>query len=215
MFFCVCVMFLFFILSYTSEFFFRYLHAGSRRSRNRSRGQLLVKNSKATTLQFESDFDFETANAQFKDDITKEIAGVFKGYLSIQFQWDAIERDFKGCACVYICFCELLQLKRWTLGRPRTARVCRRRKLWETNTTTKPNASLTTSHQTVSPGDDNLLSLYYLRGFVMLYNIYIFHQQENHLGGGEKVKHGNIWSSRPLPERQRIQGPRTWRAEHH
>ncbi|XP_040059021.2 protein LSM14 homolog B [Gasterosteus aculeatus] len=46
---------------------------GSRRSRNRSRGQLLVKNSKATTLQFESDFDFETANAQFKDELTKEV----------------------------------------------------------------------------------------------------------------------------------------------
>ncbi|KAF1391266.1 hypothetical protein PFLUV_G00040140 [Perca fluviatilis] len=46
---------------------------GSRRSRNRSRGQLLVKDSKATTLQFESDFDFETAHAQFKDDITKEV----------------------------------------------------------------------------------------------------------------------------------------------
>ncbi|XP_037633521.1 protein LSM14 homolog B-B-like [Sebastes umbrosus] len=47
---------------------------GSRRSRNRSRGQLLVKNStKATTLQFESDYDFESANAQFKDDLTKEV----------------------------------------------------------------------------------------------------------------------------------------------
>ncbi|XP_019942455.2 protein LSM14 homolog B-like isoform X1 [Paralichthys olivaceus] len=46
---------------------------GSRRSRNRSRGQLIVKNSKATTLQFDSDFDFETANAQFKDDLTKEV----------------------------------------------------------------------------------------------------------------------------------------------
>ncbi|XP_008318430.1 protein LSM14 homolog B-like isoform X2 [Cynoglossus semilaevis] len=45
---------------------------GSRRPRNRSRGQLIVKNSKATTLQFDSDFDFETANAQFKDDLTKE-----------------------------------------------------------------------------------------------------------------------------------------------
>ncbi|XP_047438533.1 protein LSM14 homolog B-like isoform X2 [Mugil cephalus] len=43
------------------------------RSRNRSRGQLLVKNSKASTLEFESDFDFETANAQFKDDLTKEV----------------------------------------------------------------------------------------------------------------------------------------------
>lgn len=58
--------------------------------------------------------------------------------------------------CVYIntlCFCDLLQLKRWILGRPRRARVCRRRTLLETSTTTKPNASLTTSHQTLSPGD--------------------------------------------------------------
>lgn len=46
---------------------------GSRRTRNRRRGQLLVKNPKATTLEFESDFDFETANAQFKDDLTKEV----------------------------------------------------------------------------------------------------------------------------------------------
>ncbi|XP_058488005.1 protein LSM14 homolog B-like [Solea solea] len=46
---------------------------GSRRPRNRRRGQLIVKNSKTTTLQFDSDFDFETANAQFKDDLTKEV----------------------------------------------------------------------------------------------------------------------------------------------
>lgn len=36
-----------------------------------------MKDSKATTLQFESDFDFETAHAQFKDDITKEVVGMF------------------------------------------------------------------------------------------------------------------------------------------
>ncbi|XP_077459274.1 protein LSM14 homolog B-like [Stigmatopora argus] len=47
---------------------------GSRRPRNRSRGQLLVKSSKSTTLKFESDFDFETANAQFKSDLSKESA---------------------------------------------------------------------------------------------------------------------------------------------
>ncbi|KAG7252452.1 hypothetical protein CRUP_031043 [Coryphaenoides rupestris] len=48
------------------------LGLGSRRSRNRGRGQLLVKNSKPTTLQFESDFDFETANAQFnKNELVK------------------------------------------------------------------------------------------------------------------------------------------------
>ncbi|KAJ8409015.1 hypothetical protein AAFF_G00240360 [Aldrovandia affinis] len=47
---------------------------GNRRSRNRGRGQILVGNSKPNTLQFESDFDFETANAQFnKDDLEKEL----------------------------------------------------------------------------------------------------------------------------------------------
>ncbi|KAG7258830.1 hypothetical protein CRUP_019000 [Coryphaenoides rupestris] len=52
---------------------------GSRRSRNRGRGQLLVKNSKPTTLQFESDFDFETANAQFnKNELVKGASGEFK-----------------------------------------------------------------------------------------------------------------------------------------
>ncbi|KAL4648936.1 hypothetical protein GN956_G6957 [Arapaima gigas] len=47
---------------------------GSRRSRNRGRGQIIVGNAKPSTLQFESDFDFETANAQFnKDDLEKEL----------------------------------------------------------------------------------------------------------------------------------------------
>ncbi|XP_037534568.1 protein LSM14 homolog B [Nematolebias whitei] len=45
---------------------------GNRRPRTRSRGQLLGKTSKATTLEFDSDFDFETANARFKDDLIKE-----------------------------------------------------------------------------------------------------------------------------------------------
>uniref|UniRef100_A0A672IS11 LSM family member 14B n=1 Tax=Salarias fasciatus TaxID=181472 RepID=A0A672IS11_SALFA len=45
--------------------------------RTRNQGQLLVKNPKATTLEFDSDFDFETANAQFKDDLTKEVVGAF------------------------------------------------------------------------------------------------------------------------------------------
>ncbi|XP_042610160.1 protein LSM14 homolog B-like [Cyprinus carpio] len=49
---------------------------GTRRSRNRGRGQILVGNAKPSTLQFESDFDFEMANAQFnKDDLEKEIDG--------------------------------------------------------------------------------------------------------------------------------------------
>lgn len=48
--------------------------AGARRSRNRGRGQILVGSMKPSTLQFESDFDFEMANAQFnKDELEKEI----------------------------------------------------------------------------------------------------------------------------------------------
>ncbi|XP_061688479.1 protein LSM14 homolog B-like isoform X2 [Syngnathoides biaculeatus] len=39
---------------------------GSHLSKNLSRGQHPVKNPKPTTLKFESDFDFETANAQFE-----------------------------------------------------------------------------------------------------------------------------------------------------
>ncbi|KAF4077888.1 hypothetical protein AMELA_G00193190 [Ameiurus melas] len=49
---------------------------GNRRARNRNRGQIIVANSKPTTLQFDSDFDFETANAQFnKDELLKEVQG--------------------------------------------------------------------------------------------------------------------------------------------
>lgn len=54
-------------------FYFCFFPAGNRRSRNRNRGQIIVANTKPTTLQFESDFDFETANAQFnKDELIKE-----------------------------------------------------------------------------------------------------------------------------------------------
>ncbi|XP_041837174.1 protein LSM14 homolog B-like isoform X1 [Melanotaenia boesemani] len=60
---------------------------GSRRSRTRNRGQLLAKNSKATTLAFESDFDFETANAQFRDELTKEVVGMLKGRQPMYCLW--------------------------------------------------------------------------------------------------------------------------------
>uniref|UniRef100_A0A8C9VYN6 LSM family member 14B n=1 Tax=Scleropages formosus TaxID=113540 RepID=A0A8C9VYN6_SCLFO len=47
---------------------------GTRRSRNRGRGQIIVGNAKPSTLQFDSDFDFESANAQFnKEDLEKEL----------------------------------------------------------------------------------------------------------------------------------------------
>ncbi|XP_021171887.2 protein LSM14 homolog B isoform X1 [Fundulus heteroclitus] len=45
---------------------------GSRRSRTRTRGQLLAKNSQVGALVFEADFDFEMANAEFRDHLTKE-----------------------------------------------------------------------------------------------------------------------------------------------
>ncbi|KAG7493412.1 hypothetical protein JOB18_008562 [Solea senegalensis] len=119
---------------------------GSRRPRNRRRGQLIVKNSKTTTLQFDSDFDFETANAQFKDDLTKEVEGMF---LSVHRQ--PLHILFYTHACF---FCQPLQLKRWIQLRSRRVRSWRtRRNLKVTNTTTKPNASLTTSHRTLNPGE--------------------------------------------------------------
>ncbi|KAM9408247.1 protein LSM14 homolog B-like [Pholidichthys leucotaenia] len=48
---------------------------GTRRPRNKSRGQLLVKTSRPSTLKFDSDFDFEKANAQFEDDVVKKSSG--------------------------------------------------------------------------------------------------------------------------------------------
>lgn len=95
--------------------------------------------------------------------------------------------------------------------------MCRRKRtLKEKSTTTKPNASLTTSLQTLSPGDYLTSAGFYLRRLACS-TIYIFfvHFQENHLGGGEENEHRNIWSSRPLTERQRRQRrQRTQRAEH-
>lgn len=55
-----------------------------------------MKNPKATTLQFESDFDFETANAQFKDDLTKEVVGVFISEHISHFSGHNIKLCFLG-----------------------------------------------------------------------------------------------------------------------
>ncbi|KAM6977610.1 protein LSM14 homolog B [Aplochiton taeniatus] len=47
---------------------------GARRPRNRGRGQLLVGGSKPSTLKFETDFDFDSANAQFnKEELVQEM----------------------------------------------------------------------------------------------------------------------------------------------
>uniref|UniRef100_UPI003AACAC24 protein LSM14 homolog B n=1 Tax=Centroberyx gerrardi TaxID=166262 RepID=UPI003AACAC24 len=46
----------------------------SRRRRNRSRGQLMVANVQSTTLKFETDFDFDSSNAQFnKEELEREM----------------------------------------------------------------------------------------------------------------------------------------------
>uniref|UniRef100_A0A8C4SDJ7 LSM family member 14B n=1 Tax=Erpetoichthys calabaricus TaxID=27687 RepID=A0A8C4SDJ7_ERPCA len=46
----------------------------NRRFRNRWKGQILVSNVKTASIQFEDDFDFESANAQFnKEDVDKEL----------------------------------------------------------------------------------------------------------------------------------------------
>ncbi len=82
--------------------------AGARRSRNRSRGQILVGNTKPSTLQFDSDFDFEKANAQFnKDGLEKEI----EDQLGVQGVWFYVNsvcgfllliREVSLCSCVLV-----------------------------------------------------------------------------------------------------------------
>ncbi|XP_071332841.1 protein LSM14 homolog B isoform X2 [Trachinotus anak] len=46
---------------------------GARRRRNRSRGQLMVANTPSATLKFDTDFDFDSSNAQFiKEELERE-----------------------------------------------------------------------------------------------------------------------------------------------
>ncbi|XP_075427521.1 protein LSM14 homolog B isoform X4 [Ascaphus truei] len=62
--------------------------SGNRRTRNRSRGQSRPTNAKETTIKFEGDFDFESANAQFnREELDKE----FKNKLN--FKEDKPEKD--------------------------------------------------------------------------------------------------------------------------
>ncbi|XP_070696154.1 protein LSM14 homolog B [Pempheris klunzingeri] len=47
---------------------------GARRRRNRSRGQLMVANVPSATLKFDTDFDFDSSNAQFiKEELEREV----------------------------------------------------------------------------------------------------------------------------------------------
>ncbi|KAG8002547.1 Protein LSM14-like protein B [Nibea albiflora] len=48
----------------------------ARRRRNRSRGQLMVTNIPSATLKFDTDFDFDSSNAQFiKEELEREVQG--------------------------------------------------------------------------------------------------------------------------------------------
>ncbi|XP_051804918.1 protein LSM14 homolog B isoform X2 [Acanthochromis polyacanthus] len=47
---------------------------GARRRRNRGRGQLIVANIPSPTLKFDTDFDFDSSNAQFiKEELEREV----------------------------------------------------------------------------------------------------------------------------------------------
>ncbi|KAK1157765.1 hypothetical protein AOXY_G23915 [Acipenser oxyrinchus oxyrinchus] len=86
----------------------------NRRSRNRGKGQNLVGNASARasgTIQFEADFDFESANAQFiKEDLEKELQnklnikdGEEKGDSGVETQnsEETADEDTHGPNCYY------------------------------------------------------------------------------------------------------------------
>ncbi|CAB1336204.1 unnamed protein product, partial [Coregonus sp. 'balchen'] len=84
---------------------------GARRPRNRNQGQLLVKSSKPSTLKFESDFDFDSANAQFnKEELEREMQDKLniketkdegKVKPGVETGEKTVERDPFGPKCYY------------------------------------------------------------------------------------------------------------------
>lgn len=146
------------------------LIVGSRRSRNRGRGQLMVKSSKPTTLQFESDFDFETANAQFnKNELVKEASGELKKsclYLSrcLHLHWSSQQMK-----------CLLLQMgrRRWNrVWRSRRSRTRLRGVHLRTSATTRQSASLTTCPQTSNPGNHAACEISVCIGHLIRYKMF-------------------------------------------
>lgn len=192
-----------------------FVCAGSRRSRNRSRGQLIVKNSKATTLQFETDFDFETANAQFKDDLTKETVGMVKNISKFSFS----EHGQQLLKCVQLRgFLSVADEKEnswedtqdsWENTQDEVAlkdKYYDKAKCFYDNISSdlKPRwiCRVCCSDSTAFPecvvtnSDASRLLC----------------PQEDHVGRREKVEHRDFRSSRTLPEGPRVQ---TQRPEHH
>lgn len=64
---------------------------GARRRRSRRQGQLMVANVPSATLKFDTDFDFDLSNAQFKkEELEEEMhhAAAVKGW------WNAFDPSF-------------------------------------------------------------------------------------------------------------------------
>ncbi|TNN43114.1 Calcium-responsive transactivator [Liparis tanakae] len=65
---------------------------GARRRRNRSRGQLMVAHVPSASLKFETDFDFDSSNAQFiKEELERDVRVTVKVY----FQCMSLSADGK------------------------------------------------------------------------------------------------------------------------
>lgn len=62
---------------------------GARRRRSRRRGQLMVASVPSATLKFDTDFDFDLSNAQFKKE---ELATELHRRVGAKGGWDAFLR---------------------------------------------------------------------------------------------------------------------------
>ncbi|KAL7398752.1 hypothetical protein ABVT39_014606 [Epinephelus coioides] len=79
---------------------------GARRRRNRSRGQLMVANVPSAVLKFDTDFDFDSSNAQFnKEELEKEVQDKMKdGNHEVEEKEkedSTSEDDYFGPKCYY------------------------------------------------------------------------------------------------------------------
>ncbi|XP_039655775.1 protein LSM14 homolog B isoform X2 [Perca fluviatilis] len=77
---------------------------GARRRRNRSRGQLMVANVPSAILKFDTDFDFDSSNAQFiKEELEREVQNRMKdGNHKVEKEMHSTaEDDHFGPKCYY------------------------------------------------------------------------------------------------------------------
>lgn len=64
---------------------------GARRRRSRRQGQLMVANVPSATLKFDTDFDFDLSNAQFKKE---ELETEMHHGVSNRGWWNAFDSSF-------------------------------------------------------------------------------------------------------------------------